>query len=64
MHIPIICPTENEFLADYLSIVDNLNVRIESTGKNGDAKVAERDNEDRRPQGRNADVNSTSNRDV
>jgi hypothetical protein len=44
--------------------VDNLNVRIESTGKNGDAKVAERDNEDRRPQGRNADVNSKSNRDV
>jgi hypothetical protein len=39
-------------------------VRIESTGKNGDAKVAERDNEDRRPQGRNADVNSKSNRDV
>ena len=35
-------------LADYLSIVDNLNVRIEATGKNGDAKVAERDNEDRR----------------
>ena len=39
-------------------------VRIEFTGKNGDAKVAEGDNEDRRPQGRNADVNSTSNRDV
>lgn len=44
--------------------MDNLNVKIESTGKNGDANVAELDNEDRRPQGRNADVNSKSTRDV